>query len=56
MGIPEVKQNKEIYKKIFEVIMTEHFLQLMNDTKPLIQEAQGTLCKKNTKKKKKNLH
>lgn len=33
--------------------MTENFPQFMKDTKPLIQEAQGTLCKKNTKKKKK---
>lgn len=34
--------------------MTENFPQFMKDTKPLIQEAQGTLCKKNTKKKKKS--
>lgn len=49
MGIPEEQGIEEI----FETIMNENFPQIMSDTKPQMQESQGTPTRVLPEKKKK---
>ena len=44
------KRREKRIEKIFEIITTENFSNLLSDMKPQIQEAQGTPTRKMTEK------
>ena len=51
MEIPKEEEREKGTEEVVKTKMTENFPNSMSDTKPQIQEAQRTPCRKNVKNK-----